>query len=364
MNLLELNRDILHKRANGKTIWQPRIECWYADRMFRKEDLPGKYKGCDHKQLYEKLGCSDRLYMFNSCFGGHFDETIKVQGFDRGNLTYETVIETPVGKVNQISRGNTSNGGWMPIKWYIEDEDDLKVFIHTTYTYSQEQYDNLYKEYSHLGLPVIFAPRTNIQKLIIELCGVETTYYLLADCPDLVEAYFDALSKSYEGYFKLVAESPFEWVNYGDNLHCKVTSPEFFKKYILPEYEKRRDILHPAGKILYSHFDGDFKDYIPYMKDGCFLDGFEALTPLPQGDVTLEEMKEAVGDERFLIDGIAAVLFSDSQPIELLIDQTKRVLEMFEGHLILGISDELSSDGNIERVELVRDMVEEFNSKR
>lgn len=367
MDLLKLNSDVIHRRANGKTIWQPRICCWYDDRMFRHEELPGKFKGCDRRQLYLKLGCSDRLYYFNGCFGAHYDETVKVSGKSIGPNMYESVIETPEGKVNQITRSNLSNNGVMPVKWYVEMEDDLRVMAyveeHTVYTYSQEHYDMLYRDYSCLGLPAVFMPRSGLQKLLIELAGVENTYYLIADCPDAVESYFAALSKSQEGYLRLAAESPFEWINYGENLHCKVTPPEYFKKYILPEYEKRRSFLAPKGKILYAHFDGDIKDYIPYMKSGCFLDGFEALTPEPQGDVTLEEMKEAVGD-RLLIDGIAAVLFSVNYPVEELIKQTERVLEMFEGQLVLGISDEIASDGSLDRVELVRDMVEEFNAKR
>ncbi len=39
------------------------------------------------------------------------------------------------------------------------------------------------------------------------------------------------------------------------------------------------------------------------------LDGIEAITPQPQGDVTLEEIKEALSDDMFLLDGIPAILF-------------------------------------------------------
>lgn len=367
-DLYTLNSDVIHRRANGKTIWQPRILCWYGDREFRHEELPGKYKGCNPKQLYEKLGCSDRLYNFCACFGGGYDETVKSSWRRIDDLTSESIIETPVGTINQITRGNRSNYGSMPIKWYAEEEDDLKVLIyleeHTNYTFSMDTYNKMLAEYRHLGLPAFYFPRVNMQKMIVELSGVENTYYLLADCPDTVEAYFKALSDAQMRFAGLVVDSPFEWVNYGDNLHCKVTPPEYFEKYVLPEYAKRRELLAPSGKFLYSHFDGEFRDYFPYMKseDGCFLDGYEALTPKPQGDVTVEEMKEAVGDQ-FLVDGIAAILFAETHPVQTLVDQAKRVLELFEGQLVLGISDELASDAVLERVELVRDIVEEFNAK-
>ena len=56
----------------------------------------------------------------------------------------------------------------------------------------------------------------------------------------------------------------------------------------------------------------------------------EAITPKPQGDVTLRA-------------------------------QVRECIDLFAPHLILGISDELSSIGNIVRVRLVRDMVDEYN---
>jgi len=58
-------RDILNRRANGKTIWQPRILCWYSDRRYRKEEFPGRFRGVDsERELFKRLGVSNRLYEF------------------------------------------------------------------------------------------------------------------------------------------------------------------------------------------------------------------------------------------------------------------------------------------------------------
>lgn len=65
----------------------------------------------------------------------------------------------------------------------------------------------------------------------------------------------------------------------------------------------------------------------------------------------------------FLIDGIAAVLFDETYPVEMLVEQTKQVIELFAPKLILGISDEMSSTGNIERIRIVGDIVDEYNKK-
>lgn len=47
---------------------------------------------------------------------------------------------------------------------------------------------------------------------------------------------------------------------------------------------------------------------------------------------------------------------------EQLVEQTKRTIELFAPRLILGISDELSSTGNIERVRLVGQIVDDYNA--
>ena len=61
MNLNQLNREVIRRQAGGKTIWQPRIICWYQDRAYRGEPLPAGYEGCSVTQLYERLGCSFTL---------------------------------------------------------------------------------------------------------------------------------------------------------------------------------------------------------------------------------------------------------------------------------------------------------------
>lgn len=360
-----LNREILFRGAGGKTIFQPRIDCWYDDRVFRGEPLPGEYRGMNRKQLYEALQVSARLYEFNACLERHFPKEVKEYSRVLDEFHTEFVIETPVGRVNTVYASNASNPGVMPSKWWIENEKDLEVWSYleetAEYSFNMETYHRLQQELGHLGIPTMFLPRPNMQHMFIEACGVENTYYLQADSPDALEAYFASRSKGHEKMTKVVAQCPIECINYGDNLHYKILPPHLFEKYVLPEYQKRGEVLHKAGKFIHSHWDGDVEGFLPYAKT-CFLDGIEAITPKPQGDVTVEQIKEALGDEIFLIDGLAAVLFSNVYPIEQLKEQTAQLLNLFEGQLILGVSDEFPSDGSLDRLVMVRDMVEEWNA--
>jgi len=367
-NLLELNRAVLKGTSGGKIIFQPRILCWIADKKFLDKPLPGGLNGLTDAEIYRNLGCSNRIYEYNACFEQILPDRVNVYSRDISILEREIVTETPVGKLTTVLQGNTSNPGWFYKKWPVTCEDDLKVQMwlveHMDWKWDQEIYDSLHSEWGDVGLPVMFMwPRVTVQNLYHDLMGVEGGVYALMDYPDTVDKYFTALNESALRMIDIINDSPIEWVNFGDNLHGGTLSPKLFEKYVLPAYQQRCERLHKAGKFVFSHWDGDCKPLLPYAKR-CELDGIEAITPKPQGDVSVEEMKEALGDEIFLIDGIAAVLFEDTFPEKTLVEQVERLIELFAPKLVLGISDEMPSRGEIERVRLVKEIVDKYNSYR
>ena len=116
--------------------------------------------------------------------------------------------------------------------------------------------------------------------------------------------------------------------------------------------------MHQKGKFCHIYVDGTLKPLIPLIKETRF-DGVEAATPLPQGDVTLEEIKEALGD-KILLDGIPAIYFLPGQPLEDLEAMVTKILEMFSPNLILGVSDYVPAPADIERVRFVTEIVERY----
>ena len=367
MDFLKLNREVIKGAAEGKVIWQPRILCWYDDRVFKYGKLTGKYDSMTPSELYRELGCSNRCYDYNGCVEA-YDKVPVERIYERvSELEMKITIRTPVGSVYEVIRSNTSNSGQFQSKWLAETAEDVNVLIwlenNTLWRWNQARWDEAAKIWGNLGLPSIYVPRVTIQKPFIETMGVENTIYTLSDYPEIMEEYFEAIENNVMRMIKVINESPLEWVNFGDNIHGGIISPELFERYVLPAYIKRNKELHKAGKFTFAHWDGDCKPILKYAKS-CGLDGIEAITPKPQGDVTVEEIKEALGDEIFLIDGIPAVLFDDIYPEEMLINTTNKIMDLFAPKLILGISDEMSSTGNIERVKLVGKLVDEFNKNK
>jgi hypothetical protein len=80
--------------------------------------------------------------------------------------------------------------------------------------------------------------------------------------------------------------------------------------------------------------------------------------------VTLEEIKEGLGDEMILIDGIPATHFLPQTSYQELEQDTLKILGMFAPNLVLGISDEISPPGDIEKVRLVSEIVAGYTPRR
>lgn len=364
LDLDQLNLDVAFGKAEGKVIWQPRILAWYSDKIFAGEPLPAPYTGMSLAQLYRALGCSNRVYNFNDAFKCEEDPRVKFSRRDLNATEYEVRWDTPVGSQRAVYRISKNSPWHEPLKWPISAESEMKVAAwrveQTKWSWDQTAFDRVAAEWGGLGAPTMYICRTTIQQLYVSEMGVEAAIYALMDYPATCERYFAALTMSQEQLIKLINASPIRLINFGDNLHASTTSPELFEKHILPVYQRRCELLHAAGKFVSSHWDGNCKPLLPYARE-TGLDGIEAITPRPQGDVTLEETRAALG-EMFLLDGIPAVFFDQTYSEQTLIDCARKCIDLFAPNLILGVSDEVSSHGDIERVRLVGEVVNDYNA--
>jgi len=190
----------------------------------------------------------------------------------------------------------------------------------------------------------------------LQYAGIENTIHLIYDYPNRLQEYLKKAEEAEDSLFEILASCPVKILNFGENIDGRFNSPRIFNQFLVPYYQKRVQQLHKSGKFCHIHMDGSLKPLLPYLQDSGF-DGIEGATPQPQGDVSLEELKGAMGD-MILIDGIPMLLFLPEYPLEELESFTKKVLSLFSPRLILGISDEISPQGDIEKVRFVSKFME------
>ena len=98
---------------------------------------------------------------------------------------------------------------------------------------------------------------------------------------------------------------------------------------------------------------------LPYLSSLPF-DGLEALTPFPQGDVSVEQIIDSIGD-KVLVDENPATVFMPEFPEGRINRNPQQLLEGCSPHLILGVSDELPPNTDGRRLKKVAELVRNFS---
>jgi uroporphyrinogen-III decarboxylase len=197
--------------------------------------------------------------------------------------------------------------------------------------------------------------------LIVGIMGFKKTVTMIWKHPEEMKEFMGILESEFIKQIDAYRGKPVAELNFGDNMHQDLCPPPYFKEYVIPFYKRMMPLVHAQGMVATSHFDGYLKQLLPLVGE-TGLDGLECVTPLPQGDVSLEEMKEGMG-EMFLRDGIPAVYMCPWTPVKTLKSHVQELMEAFYPRLILGISDLLPANGEVERIRLVKEMVDKFNAE-
>ncbi len=344
--------------TGGRILWQPRIEHWYHTNK-AQGTLPERYRELSLLEVFDDLGCSVRPYWaFNECLRIVDSEELVREEREDGLLT--TVTErTPVGDLVTITERASQSTHTR--KYPVVTTEDMAVMEwrlrNRRVSFDLARYEERCVEIGDRAAPCIYIPRINLLRLVIDFMGFEGALTAFYTMPAEIERLIQIINETDDAILEAVCDSPLEIINFGDNVHQAFCPPNLFRQWVMPEYIRRNERLHAAGKKTYPHWDGDCAQLLPYAQD-CGFDGFEAITPVPQGDVTLERVRDALGD-RIMVDGIPCTDFLTTEPVESLIANTHKCIEYFAPNLVLGISDEISPVGDIERVRLVSEIVAE-----
>jgi len=346
-----------------KIVWQPRIYYWYNGRR-ETGAMPQRYQGKSMLEVYDELGASPRYpaeVLGISVYRLDVDDTVKLHVRQEGREITRT-HETPVGSLREVVRKGSIGSGGYRTEHLVKTPDDMKIMMyildHTEFIFDTEAFERAEEVFGDRGIVQSHYPRSPLQRLIINYMGLDNTIFALNDYPRRTLAFLKAIEEWDDVMYDRLLDSPMQILNLGENIDANIDSPRLYEEYLLPYYKKRVEQIHQKGKFCHIHMDGSLKPLLPLIREAGF-DGIEAATPLPQGDVTIEEIKEALGDT-ILLDGIPAVIFLPSCSDEELEQCTQKILDTFAPNLIIGISDELPPPADIEKLRLVSRIVNDY----
>lgn len=362
MTRKEMNLRVFRREPLPHVFFQPRFEPWFAMHSNRGT-LPEQLKGMSLTDVYDSIDASMRTvhYYTGQPYPIRVSLSNEVKVTERReNDLLKRYYDTPYGQLSATEQ-LTTDGAWRTVEFAAKTQKDLPalrwLMEHTIITFSEEDFKQGAQYIGDRGEPQFWVPKSPYMALAQQWMRFEDFIYALVDCPQQMEDVMKAIDDSYDQlYEQLTSSGLLNILNFGENIASAYFSMDYFERYLLPWYEKRSNQLRNAGIYTHIHIDGYFKPLLPYLKDLPF-DGLEALTPTPQGDVTLEEIKEYIGD-KILLDGIPAILFLDHYSREELMECVEKIVELFHPRLVLGISDEFPEGSNEESFERLKMVAE------
>lgn len=363
MTRKELNLAIFEGTAKG-VLWQPRLETWIFHHL-EYGTMPERFRDMEPMEIYDALGCSIRYGVW-AC-AEQFetrDDLVKIEEI-HPNHTVQT-IRTPLGELRTVYRDvwtNDRHTNHRIEEFPVKTVKDLAVLTNIInrqqFRVNPAAFEKEAKAVGCRAEPTVFLLGSGFTELIKNWCGLLDTYYLLNDHPVEVETYLEACDRRADRQIDVALKLPCRIFNLGDHATNEFTPPPILKKYLIPRWQRTAKRLHSAGRFVHSHWDGNARHILPFLLE-THLDGVEALTPAPMGDITLEQIKKAVGDKMVVLDLLPAIDFLASHPTEKLLDFTRKVIDLFAPRLILGVSDEISQVGQIEKIEAVSELVDKI----
>jgi hypothetical protein len=256
----------------------------------------------------------------------------------------ESVIETPVGSVRELTRpaGFTS--------WHVEKlfkrPEDYRVL---RYLVADQQfapdYDTYRRREAELGEDFILRAGlglTPLHQIMISWMGVEAFAVEWAERRDEVLALYELMCQRQREVYRLVGRSPASHANYGGNEVPEVMGLERFAQYCVPLYHEAAAELHPHGVLLGSHLDGNNRAWADLVAASP-LDYVEAFTPPPDCDLEVAEALNRWPDKFLWINFPSSIHLQPPSTVETVTGELIR--QAAPGNrFIIGITEDIPAD--------------------
>jgi hypothetical protein len=226
----------------------------------------------------------------------HNVEIVDTYAVEDGVQVRRQVQRTPVGEITA-----TWAEGWHQ-KYFLDTAEDYRVM---TYVAEHVELAPAYETYLAreadlpwyaVAIPVV--GRTPLQTILVDYAGLENFGWHLFEYEEDVRRLYDALKRNFYRIVEIVAGGPGRYISNLENFTAETLGPRRYEEFLLPVYEGCFPMLHEAGKLVGSHYDGRTASCREQIARAP-IDLIESLTPPPEGDMTLAEARAAWPDKLF-----------------------------------------------------------------
>lgn len=282
-----------------------------------------------------------------------------------GNTEIVWRLTTPIGSIERRRIWEERSYSWAIREWGVKSEQDLRVLAYALASRRYKPHWDRYRAWvDYVGEDGVVCLLTGYSAMGYLLClwmGIEGTVYAIRDWPDTVREVIDRINRNNLQLVDLLAESPAEIILMGDNISSDIQPPHFFKEWSSEYYTEAVRRLHAAGKQVAVHIDGKLRGALAMVRD-TGADSADAVTPAPMGDLTPRECREEAGSAFILSGGVPPDVWLPEVSVEAFKKSVTDWLDLkrYGPGLIAAAGDQVPPGAQEDRIEIMRDLVEEY----
>ena len=311
--------------------------------------MPPAFAGWTYLDFYRRFdwGLPVHIYdWFEEVYDGA-EKRSRVEGTRR-----VTQIRCPAGELEKVDL-LAADGSWAPTVHFVKGLGDLEVMrdfvARTRYVPRYDRVSAVVEAIGGQGVADLAVMRSPFGKLVHEYMGFEQVVYALHDDREAVLDFLAFQERKDLELIELAAHAPARVVILSDHADENLISPDLYREFCIPYYQRICDRLHRAGKVVSTHLDGNFRGYFPLLGQTGF-DLLDGCTPAPMMNYEVEELAAALPGHMACYCGVPATLFCQHLPDEEILSFGRRILDAFAGRVILNVGDILPANGDIEQV--------------
>lgn len=357
---------ILKHEQPDQLPWLADLSYWIYSREIDKT-LPEKYA---NRKFDDGLQRMHRDYGIGFYLQGYEPfyverKNVEINTERKGGICV-TTMSTPVGSLREVQQYSKTSYSWGITEHLIKDIEDLKVYTYilknTTYLPDYEFAKQRYETIGDNGIVLCYTPKSPLMDLVALRAGVENVTFMEVDDQEEFVALLDEIEEKHDEACRLAIESPAECIMIPENISSECVA-SFYQNYMKRYHKKWTEQIRAAGKYSFVHQDGTVRGLISQLSKESGFDVIEAVTPMPIGDVAIEEVASLVNEKTIIWGGIPGGMFVESVMSDEAFDaHVKKCIQVMtkSPRYVLGVADQVVPGASERRVHRVRELVDEY----